>query len=157
MGAVDAAPDGGISMSLDPQEVELLKGLLAEMRLLLEADIPRGDQVMQRLFPDAYDNTEEASAYRELVDDDLRSAKLAALKEVSDGLDATMTLSPEQASAWLTLLTDLRLAIGTRLDVTEETMADEIEPDDPDAPAYSVLHWLGWIQEMMLRAMETSA
>jgi len=126
------------------------------MRLLLEADIPRSDQVMQRLFPDAYDTAEEANAYRELVDDDLRSAKLAALNDVSESLGPTITLTLDQASGWLTLLTDMRLAIGTRLDVTEETMATEVESDDPDAPAYSVLHWLGWMQEMMLRAMDAS-
>jgi hypothetical protein len=156
MGAIEAAPNGNVSVSLDPHEVELLRGLLTEMRLLLEADIPRSDQVMQRLFPDAYDTAEEANAYRELVDDDLRSAKLAALNEVSESLGPTITLTLEQASGWLTLLTDLRLAIGTRLEVTEETMATEVEPDDADAPAYSVLHWLGWLQEMMLRAIEAS-
>jgi hypothetical protein len=156
MGAIEAAPNGNVSVSLGPHEVELLRGLLTEMRLLLEADIPRSDQVMQRLFPDAYDTAEEANAYRELVDDDLRSAKLAALNDVSESLGPTITLTLDQASGWLTLLTDMRLAIGTRLDVTEETMATEVESDDPDAPAYSVLHWLGWMQEMMLRAMDAS-
>jgi hypothetical protein len=134
-----------------------MKGLVEEMRMLLEADIPRSDAVLKRLFPDAYESEEEATAYRELVDDELRSTKLRALKDVSMTLDVHgsdgATLTPEQAEEWLTLLTDMRLAIGTRLEVTEEKMDAEIDDDNPDAPAYSVLHWLGWIQEMMLRAM----
>jgi hypothetical protein len=51
------------------------------------------------------------------------------------------------------LLTDLRLAIGTRLDVTEEKMSDDIDPDDPEAAALSVLHWLGWVQGTILEAI----
>jgi hypothetical protein len=53
--------------------------------------------------------------------------------------------------AWLAALTDIRLAIGTRLEVDEEMMAADIDDSDPDARALAVLHWLGWIQEGILR------
>jgi hypothetical protein len=63
----------------------------------------------------------------------------------NDGV--TFSLSEDEIDSWLTTLTDMRLAIGTRLDITEETMNQELEDGDPDSPAKSVLHWLGWLQE----------
>lgn len=63
-------------------------------------------------------------------------------------------MPPEEIDSWLSVLTDLRLAIGTRLGVSEESMLEEIEPTHPDAPAYAVLHWLGWLQETFLDAVQ---
>jgi hypothetical protein len=62
-------------------------------------------------------------------------------------------LDEEEVDRLLALLTDIRLAIGTRLDVTEERMAAELDRDDPDAAALSVLHWLGWLQESVIAAI----
>ena len=50
------------------------------------------------------------------------------------------------------MLTDLRLAIGARLEVTEELMSADVGPEDERAPALVTLHWLGWLQEMLLKA-----
>jgi hypothetical protein len=148
----------GLRIRLEDFEAGLLRGLAAEMRLLLEADIPRGDPVEARLFPDAYEDPSDQDAYERLVGDQLKSAKLDALGRVEqeltgDGAVETV-LGPEEVDSWLSLLTDLRLAIGTRLGVTEESMEEEIDPDDPDGRAMSVLHWLGWLQEQIIRTVE---
>ena len=45
----------------------------------------------------------------------------------------------------------LRLVIGTRLDVTEEI--PEIREGDPDAPAYAVYDYLGWLLEQAVNAI----
>jgi hypothetical protein len=141
-------------MSLDARESGLVRELLKEMKTLLEADIPRQDAVVSRLFPDAYDDPEDADAYRELVGDELRKGKTAALRRVeslagtSGSIDEDLT--GEDIEAWLTVLNDIRLAIGTRLSVSEDRMGSDIDPGDPDGPALSVVHWLGWMQELML-------
>jgi hypothetical protein len=144
-------------LRLDPQERELMRQLLAEMRTLLEADLPRSDDVTRRLLPDASDDPTEAEKYRELVGDELRSSKLSAVVSFDEQLPgegtAEVELDPDGVTSLLSVLTDLRLAIGTRLGVTEETMEKAPEADDPDAPALSVLHWLGWIQESVLSAI----
>jgi hypothetical protein len=44
----------------------------------------------------------------------------------------------------------MRLAIGARLEVTEEKMNQAMDANGPDAPAWAVLHWLGWLQESIL-------
>ncbi|HZA20358.1 MAG TPA: DUF2017 family protein [Actinomycetota bacterium] len=150
-----------MEIRLTRDEAELLRELCKEMRTLLEADIPRVDPVVARLFPDAYEEEDDTRAYRELVGDDLRMHKLGALRRVEEGLGGggatDLVLEGPAVDSWLTFLTDARLAIGTRLDVTEETMDTEREEDDPDAPAYSVLHYLGWLQEITIRGLEDEA
>ncbi|MGI8773481.1 MAG: DUF2017 family protein [Actinomycetota bacterium] len=151
-------PGEGLRTHLGHDETEFLRGMTAEMKLLLEADVPPTDPVLQRLFPDAYEEAEDSIAFRELVEDDLKAHKREALRTVAERLGKRgpliTSIPEEEISSWLTLLTDLRLALGTRLGVTEEEMSKDLDPDDPDAPAMSALHWLGWIQGTMLEALD---
>jgi hypothetical protein len=137
---------------LDPDEKAVLRRLAGEMRsLLLEG--PEADAVLDRLFPEAYEEPADERAYAELVGDELKRSKLRALERLDETLagDAgEVALSVDDADAWLTSLNDMRLALGTRLDVDEDRMAAPLEEGDPDAQALAVLHWLGWIQESML-------
>lgn len=146
--------DAGAILYLEEHEAGLLRELLGETRTLLEADVPRADPVVARLFPDAYEDPEDAQAYQDMVGDELRREKLRALAAVSESVgaagSASVELDDELTSAWLAWLTDVRLAVGTRLGVTEETMGAEVDPASPEAPAYEVLHWLGWIQESII-------
>ena len=148
--------EGSVTIRFSEDEAELLRRLLAEMETLLGSSSDR-DPVVGRLFPRAYEKKEEEESYRSLVGDELVSAKKANLRSAGDMLGregaAEAALSEDEAEAWLALLTDLRLAIGTRLDVTEEKMSEDIDPDDPEAAALSVLHWLGWVQGTILEAI----
>ena len=145
---------GSVRLKLEEGEAGLLRQLLGEMQILLEADIPSGDPVTERLFPRAYEDEEQEDAFRDLIGDDLSTAKLETLRTVRETVGeegpVDVGLVPDAVEAWLRLLTDLRLAIGVRLNVTEETMETAVDPDDPNAPAISVLHWLGWVQGSIL-------
>jgi hypothetical protein len=155
---MDATPagEGSVTVRFTEDEAELLRRLLAEMQTILESGIDR-DPVVERLFPRAYEKEDEEQSYRALVGDELTATKRSNLETAGDMLGeqgaAEAALSREQAEAWLALLTDMRLAIGTRLDVTEERMSEEIDADDPDAAALSILHWLGWVQGSILEAI----
>ena len=146
-------------MHFDAGEVDALRALVEQLRdLLTGREASASDnEVLERLFPPAYDSAAEDKAYRELVGDALREEKEANLRVVSEGLERAgegfVTLRREEVDAWLAVLTDMRLAIGTRLEVTEETMA-ETEPRGPEAPAFRVLHWLGWLQESILKQID---
>jgi hypothetical protein len=148
---------GDSTMHLEQAEADLLRQLVVEMQSLLAAQSVKEDAVVERLFPNAYESLEDEKAFRDLVGDDLRRHKLDALTEVRSALgsggSATVTLSGDAATAWLTTLTDMRLAIGTRLDVTEETMSQALEDEDPSSSSLLVLHWLGWVQESILQAV----
>jgi hypothetical protein len=73
---------------------------------------------------------------------------------LGDSGRVSATLSTSEAHLWLTALTDIRLAIGVRLDVSEEDMGREPDPADPDGLALVVLHWLGWLQETMVENLD---
>ncbi|MDQ3951913.1 MAG: DUF2017 domain-containing protein [Actinomycetota bacterium] len=147
--------DGDLTLHVEEHEAGLLRQLVDETRILLEAEVPRQDPVIARLFPDAYDDPEQAETYHQMVGNELRAEKLRALRQVSESLGqsgrADIALTDELTTAWLAWLTDMRLAVGTRLGVTEETM--EVDPESPDAPAYEVFHWLGWIQETIIERL----
>ena len=146
----------GVHIGLEEHEAGLLRQLADEMSTLLEVDIG-ADPVNKRLFPDAYESESDSAAFRELVGDELRSDKGKALEHLRSTIgeegEVAADLSEDEASSWLRVINDIRLAIGTRNDVTEETMGDEIDPEDPESAGLLVLHWLGWIQESMLKAL----
>jgi hypothetical protein len=143
-----------MQLELDEQEAGILRELLKEMRMLLEADIPREDDVLRRLFPPAHTDEGEQRAYEELVGNTLLESKREALQRVEGDLGSSgqvqAELDAEALDTWLRVLNDLRLAIGTRLDVDERKMEKPYDPNDPEAPALAVLHWLAWLQDTML-------
>jgi hypothetical protein len=149
-----------ITATFEEGEAAALRSLVDQMRLVLTDDRP-GDPARARLFPDAYEDRAEAAAFRDLVGDELRTAKLDALGTVAATLGPAgrveRELSLDEAEAWLRALTDLRLTIGARLKVTEEMMAAEVDLDAPDALALSTLHWLGWLQESLLEQIAGGA
>lgn len=143
----------GPTLRLDEVESALLRRLTGEMRALLTGSRTGNGPVLDRLFPAAYDEPDDESTYREMVHDSLVTEKLEALDTISTALagPTEVTLPREAFATWLACLTDMRLAIGVRLNVDEERMGAEIDPDDPDAQALAILHWLGWLQESLLR------
>jgi hypothetical protein len=58
------------------------------------------------------------------------------------GRGGRLALDRDQVDAWLGTLNDLRLVLGTRLEVTEDTELD-VPDDDPHAQALLVYGWLG--------------
>ena len=120
--------------------------------------------MLERLFPRAYlDPTEEEaeSDWQRLVHDDLVSGRRKALASVEGTLAAAtvrrgrfeLTLSDEQAQDWLAVLNDARLALGTRLQVTEDLDLSGLDPDDPDTAPYAVYWWLGMLEERLIEVL----
>jgi hypothetical protein len=144
------APDGA-RIVLDRAETQLLEQLTRDFRQILHGGrVDRGDPIYDRLFPSAYENPKDEAAYRDLTGSDLAKHKSEALERVRSKLGrrgTDVTLDAEEFESWIQCLTDLRLTIGTNLDVDEEKMAAE-----PDSPELSVLHWLGWLTEGLLEA-----
>jgi len=140
---------GTYALRLPGPERELLANLVGQLRELLE--LTTDDPIVRRLFPTAYhEDPNRDREYQQLARDDLLERRLAAL----DTVEATATageLDEEQLSGWLTALNDLRLVLGTRLDVSEESAA--IDEDDPDAPAMAVYGYLGFLLDEVVSAL----
>ena len=127
----------------------LLRMLYVELGSLLEDP---DDPDLRRLFPPASEDAEQAAAYRGLVHDQLVDGRARALSTLEQTLDRE-TLTAEEADAWLRVINDLRLILGTRLDVTEETMLAQLDPNDPRAHELAVYGYLSWLQEQLVAAL----
>lgn len=119
------------------------------------------DPVLARLLPDGYrEDPEAAKELRRLTESSLRGEKVRNARVVLGMLPAsggTVTLDDDEVSdVWLRALNDVRLALGTRLDVSEEMdLIEEVEADPDSERAYSlvVYDWLGWLQDTLVRCV----
>ena len=151
---VEPTIDGRFRLNLTSDERAVLASLVAQLRELLVAEHDTGadhDPNLRRLYPDAHPNDEEQSRdYHELVGDDLLAGRLEALDTVEGTLDVD-SLDEAGLVAWMRSMNDLRLVLGTRLDVDEDP--DDVDPDDPDAAAYAVYGYLGWLLEHIVESL----
>jgi hypothetical protein len=149
------AQGGRVVGRLEPYEVELLRGLVGDVVARVQADT-REDPVTARLFPDASPDPATAADLHDLLHDDLREAKLAAARVLLESLpdDGKLGLDTETAEQWLTALNDVRLALGTTLDVTEESYERETDPDDLGMQVYDLLTFL---QDSLVEAVQGAA
>ena len=147
---MERAADGGVELRLTREERALLTGLAGELLVLLDGE--PGDPALRRLSPPAYDDEQDEDAYRELMGGELLAGRREALELIARTAEQER-LSPEEADAWLRALNDLRLVVGTRLDVKEDTFLEELRPEDPRAPALAVYGYLSWLQEQLVAAL----
>jgi len=127
----------------------VLRTLPSQLRALLRSD----DPALERLFPPAYaEDPELEEEYRRLVREDLVASRQSSLDVMESTIDATR-LDEEKVLAWLGALNDLRLVLGTRLEVTEDLYEKGLPQDDPRAPAFAVYGYLGWLQEQVVEAL----
>ena len=146
---IESAGDGSFVLRLSEEERALLRVLPVELRSLLEAW--PDDPGLRRLFPPAYDDEQDEAAYRELMGNELLDGRRRALEVLAETAKAER-LTGEQAQAWLTALNDLRLVLGTRLDVGDESLLEATE-DDPRAPELALYAYLSWLQEQLVEAL----
>ncbi|MDQ2650010.1 MAG: DUF2017 domain-containing protein [Actinomycetota bacterium] len=143
--------DGRYELALPEIEREVLDDLAGQLSELLAATTD--DPAVRRLFPTAYhDDVERDREYQQLVRDDLLERRLANLATVQETAPAATELDEEQVTAWMQAINDLRLVLGTRLDVSEEPV--EVDLDDPAAPLLGVYDYLGYLMSEIVDALE---
>ncbi len=149
MRAVRRHRKGHYEIRLPNEDRALLRSLAPQMRELLASD----DPVLDRLYPVAYpDDEDRETEYRLLVRDELRSSHEAALTALEESADAER-LDEEQLQAWMRAVNEVRLVLGTRLDVTEEGHERPTAPDDPRNGAFAVYDYLTWLQGSIVEAL----
>ena len=132
---------------------------LAAMVGITGHDSPPDDEVLLRLLPNAYADPVESAEFRRYTESVLREKKRAHAMAIRSYLlntnESKVTLNQSSAQAWLGAMNDIRLALGVRLRV-DENSHDQLEllaPDDPMRGVYAVYSWLGWLQESLLLAL----
>jgi hypothetical protein len=151
-------PDGDVTGADAPGPPDSPAGLAAQLGLSDGAELP-DDPVLARLLPDAYqDDPDSAREFRRYTERGLRSGKLAAARTVLATLPPSggrVRLSEPEGQAWLRALNDVRLALGVRLEVTDDFDASvgELTPDDPRSAYVWVYQWLAYLQDSLVTAL----
>ncbi|MGI5269620.1 DUF2017 domain-containing protein [Nonomuraea sp. CA-218870] len=163
---------GGVIAAFDAAEVSILRSLVSmvlglvapgqtsddplERALGIGDASPPSDPVLARLFPSAYEDERESSEFRRYTEATLRDGKRSDAQTLLDtAAPGRVELTPEQAQAWMRALNDVRLTLGTRLEVTEEIHQEleSMSEDDPRYPAFVTYDWLTYLQDSLVRAL----
>ncbi len=159
--------------------VSSVKGMLDERESSTPADeleeitgmrtghtVPPQDATMKRLLPDFFraatdhpagSGTAESlnSALRSLHEPQILAAKRDAAQRLLDTMPAgggRFELTEDDAHAWAAAVNDVRLALGTMLDI-DAIGSDELPQDHPMAGHVDVYQWLTVLQEYLVLSL----
>jgi hypothetical protein len=130
---------------------------------------PPDNATLQRLLPDfskpddagpvGEDVTESLNAaLRSLHEPEIIEAKRVAAQQLLDTIPdngGRFELTEDVANAWIAAVNDLRLALGTMLDIRPNG-PDRLPDDHPMAPHLDVYQWLTFLQEYLVLALMDS-
>src|SRR3954462_13896435 len=142
---------------LEPAESQIVGLLLDQLEQLLTTHEDwSSDPVLARRVPAGHRGDPRLAAdYRELTESALRSGKaddLATVRATLPPRGGDIRLDPDAAAAWLRCTNDLRLALGTRLEITEDTEPPE-EMTDEQSQQLAVYYWLTSVQGSLVDAL----
>jgi hypothetical protein len=144
---------GVFELRLSPEERDVLRGLPAQMRDALE--LGNNDPAVARLNPSAcLDDAEVDAEYQQMMAGDLNTGRLQALDAFEATVDATH-LEEDEALAWMRAINDVRLLLGTRLDVSEDPGQRHVDADDPRAPGFALYDYLSLLTQELVEALDT--
>ena len=148
---------GRLFVAFAPPERELLENLTTELVDLLRGRDLTGtgtrDPAVERLLPDAYrDDIEASREYRSLTESDLVDMKVenAMMLARAAGGERAVEVDDDEFVSWLRAITDLRLALATRLGIEKDD--DEGDPRPEAAATRAAYWWLGALQERLIAA-----
>ena len=137
----------GFAVELAPEARAWMVELASQLSVMLEAD----SEELRRLFPTAYpDDPELDAGYQILARQQLIDSRREAIALMQETVSQDL-LSEEELSAWMSIINDLRLVLGTRLDVSEDD--HDVDPDDPDVEAHMLYHQLGYVLSEIVDAL----
>ena len=115
------------------------------------------DPAVARLLPDAYDDPDDARDFRRFTENDLRQSKMQHAMTVVEEIERSgEKVAVTSTDSWLGLLNDARIAIGTRIQISEDNHKElaGLPDDDPRSGLFHVYDWLTFLQESLVRCMD---
>ena len=159
-----------------PIEADLLRLATTQLLEMLDSGaadpgLAAGDGLFGRLLPAAYRDDDEAAAeFRRftatgLLERKAQNAQIVlhslssdehgerdASTDTADRQPITVTLDPDAVQAWLRSLTDLRLTLADRLQISPDGV---VHLQGDDTPFLRELYdWLGMLQEELVYAID---
>ncbi len=134
--------DGTFRQRFGEHVPEILVSLADQLDMIVDSD----DPAVRRLFPTAYaDDPEKDAGYQILARDELVQARRDAIRTVRASAGKEI-LTEDELTAWMAVTNDLRLVLGTRLDVSED---DDVELDEmsdtEEAELRRIYEFLGYV------------
>ncbi len=153
LGRVKRTRGGEYQLRIPAAERDVLRTLPARLReVLAEAD-PSADPALRRLFPSAYlDDPGAAEEFDEVVREELVGERARAIETMERTIDARR-LGEDDLLAWLAAINDLRLVLGVRLSLTEESEPGDFEGDETARRAYALYGYLSVLEEEIVAAL----
>lgn len=146
------SPVGGFDLRIPRSERNVLRALPDQLRELLDEGDTE-DPALRRLYPSAYpDDPIAAAEFDGFVRDDLTEQRTKAIETMARTIDSEH-LDEEEVSAWLAAINDLRLVLGVRLAVTEESEPEDFESDDATQGSYALYAFLSILEEDIVEAL----
>ncbi|MBJ83420.1 MAG: hypothetical protein CL462_11010 [Acidimicrobiaceae bacterium] len=148
--------DGMMEVKIGEEERQLIGDLIDQLRELLLATSPEGklDPSLRRLYPTAYvDDVRHEQEYQRSARDQLLERRLSHL----DVVEATLNdaeLNSDSVTAWITTVNDLRLVLGTHLDVSEDDESKILDSGGPQEQEHAIYHYLSHLLGEFLEAAE---
>lgn len=155
--------DGHVTALIESAEASIVRDLATQLTVLLEQPVD-GDPALLRLLPDAYpDDASSSAEFRRFTHDSLITRKVANARVVIESLDSAaarvdvagdegasvrLQLGRDEAIAWLTTLTDIRLTLANRLGIIED------EQRSDDVVLQDLYDWLGFVQNAIVETLE---
>ncbi len=137
-------------LDFDDSERDILGTLPHQIRGLLAENDPD----TYRLFPPAYMNDiVKQEEYRAYMAEELMQHHLADL-DMLEQTSKRESLDENELMSWMRALNQVRLVLGTRLDIDEETDVADISNDHPEVELYQLYFYLGWLLENCIDALE---
>lgn len=115
------------------------------------------DPAVARLLPDAYHDPDDAREFRRFTENDLRQSKMQHAMTVVEEIERSgEKVAVTSTDSWLGLLNDARIAIGTRIQISEDNHEElaGLPDDDPRSGLFHVYDWLTFLQESLVRCMD---
>ena len=146
---------GVIKLRLEPVERDVLTSMFDDLAISLQDDnLAPDDPVRRRLYPDGYGDREAAAEFRELTESSLTYDRTERISQCTAelALDGDLPLDADAGQRWIKALNDLRLALGTRLEISDDDDLS-VAADPQSDPGHAIYQWLTVVQDSLVRAL----
>ena len=159
-GPIRVGRDNTYLLCIDTDDRRSLLRLLGELRDSLLDDselVDTSNDKFRRLFPTAYhDDPESDIEYQRLMKGELMASRLDSLSAARSALerspdDETLIMTPHELDVFTRSINNLRLVLGTMLDVQESDDFDDAS-DDPARLHFHLYSYLGWLLDWAVTA-----
>jgi hypothetical protein len=148
----------GYRIEVDAAHRHVLADLLGQLRDSIMG--ATDDDRFRRLFPVAYhEDPDHDVEYQRLMHGELLATRLEALSASLSLLERephaeSITVTSTELDSLMRSLNDLRLVLGTLLDVQEDDYDDPPTEDDPTFAHFQLYGYLGWLLEWIVQAQQ---